>query len=151
MCGIMKVNITFSLLVLSAILLMLVAGCTTTSGPTTPTPTPPVTATTAPQTQTSAGAVTIDLVAHNIAFDKTEITVPACAEVTINFDNKDAAVPHNFALYTNSQATTNLFKGQIITGVNSIQYKFKAPCTPGDYYFRCDVHPTIMYGTFKVT
>ena len=122
----------------------------TTAPPTQTTAPPPTTVDTTP-TQTSAGAVTVDLVAQNIAFDKKEISVPACSAVTINFDNKDSGIPHNFALYTNSQATTNLFKGQIITGVKTIQYTFTAPCTPGDYYFRCDVHPTIMYGTFTVT
>ncbi|MDT8357417.1 MAG: cupredoxin domain-containing protein [Methanomicrobiaceae archaeon] len=151
----MNGKITLFLIGLSAAILVIVAGCAA-PGPTTPTPTPTPPMTTASPTLTTApptiplGPVTIDLVAQNIAFDTDEISVPACAEVTMNFDNLDPGIPHNFALYTNSQATETLFKGEIITGAESIQYTFTAPCTPGDYYFRCDVHPS-MDGTFRVT
>ena len=157
---------------------VVLAGCTTSPGTGTPTPTatatvtatptPTVTqtatattiqttavttvATTAPTaTGTSGPAVTVDLVAHNIAFDKSTISVPACADVTVNFKNEDTGIPHNFAVYDSSAATTKIFSGQIITGPSSIVYHFTAPCTPGDYYFRCDVHPSIMYGKFVVT
>jgi plastocyanin len=146
--GIMKGKNTFLLLVILAAVLMLVAGCTSTPAPSNPTPATTTTTTTSPTT--SGNVTTINLVAQNIAFDTKEITVPACADVVINFDNKDSGIPHNFALYTNSQATTALFTGEVITGVKTTQYKFKAPCTPGDFYFRCDIHPTLMYGTFKV-
>ncbi len=79
------------------------------------------------------------------------ITVPAGASVTVNFDNQDSGIPHNFAAYTNSSATTPIFVGQVITGPATITYKFTAPSQPGNYFFRCDVHPTIMTGTFVVT
>ncbi|OGO07453.1 MAG: hypothetical protein A2Y92_02715 [Chloroflexi bacterium RBG_13_57_8] len=93
--------------------------------------------------------MTIDLVTRNMAFDKTTITVPAGALMTINFDNQDS-VPHNFALYTDSSAATSIFVGQTI-GKGSLTYKFTAPSTPGSYFFRCDVHPTSMTGTFVVS
>jgi cytochrome c oxidase subunit II len=96
------------------------------------------------------GHVMIDLAAENIAFDKNTITVPAGAEVMINFDNKDSGVPHNFAVYTDSSTTKSIFIGQIITGPNTITYAFTAPTAPGNYFFRCDVHPTMMTGTFVV-
>jgi hypothetical protein len=124
---------------------------TTTVPPTTETV--PPTQTTAPVTTTvppSGGAVTVDLVAHNIAYNTSLITVPACANVTVHFDNQDPGTPHNFAVYTNSQATSAIFQGAIITGPKTTTYTFTAPCTPGDYWFRCDVHPSIMTGTFKV-
>jgi plastocyanin len=170
----MKLKHTCVLLALLVVALLLAAGCTTPTPPTTPTPTAtststttptvtmtmtiPPTTTTAPQTTVpatttappSGGAVTIGLIAKNIAFNTSTITVPACSAVTVNFDNQDSGVPHNFAVYTNSGATTPIFKGEIITGPKTITYTFTAPCTPGDYWFRCDVHPTIMYGTFKV-
>jgi plastocyanin len=92
----------------------------------------------------------INLVAKNIAFNTSTITVPAGADVTVNFDNQDANVPHNFAVYTDSSATTAIFQGKIITGPAKVTYNFKAPDKPGTYFFRCDVHPTIMKGQFVV-
>lgn len=93
--------------------------------------------------------VTINLTAEGLAFDKSEITVPSGAAVTINFNNKDS-VQHNFALYETSAATNAIFVGEIITGPDTITYEFTAPSTLGTYFFRCDVHPTTMTGDFIV-
>ena len=85
-----------------------------------------------------------------MAFDKSTITVPAGAQVTINFRNDDSGIPHNFAAYTTSAAQEEIFKGQIIDGGTSTTYQFTAPTTPGSYFFRCDVHPIEMTGTLVV-
>ena len=82
-------------------------------------------------------------------FDLNTITVAVGADVTINFDNQDT-VPHNFSLYTDSTAQTPVFQGNILNGPGKITYNFMAPMQPGTYYFRCDVHPTMMYGSFIV-
>lgn len=97
---------------------------------------------------TAAGgqATTVDLTAENIKFDKSTITVPAGAQVTVNFTNKDNGIPHNFAVYTDSSASQNIFKGEIVTGPATTTYTFTAPATPGTYFFRCDVHPQQMTG-----
>ena len=92
---------------------------------------------------------TIDLSANNLAFDKSQITVPAGALVTIVFNNMES-IPHNFALYETSAATTSIFVGDVITGPETITYKFRAPSAPGTYFFRCDVHPNTMTGDFIV-
>lgn len=97
----------------------------------------------------SAQSVTVDLSANNVRFNKSTITVPAGAHVTMNFDNKESA-RHNFALYENSQAQNEIFKGEIIAGPKKIVYTFDAPTEPGTYFFRCDVHPTTMTGQFIV-
>jgi plastocyanin len=141
-----------------------IAGCTSYPGTTpTPTPTTAPTTTTAPPSTTIptttpssttppiGSAVDVYLQAKDIAFNKSTITVPAGSTVNVHFYNEDQGTPHNFAVYTNSQATTTLFKGTIITGVSQTTYTFVAPSSPGDYFFRCDVHPTVMYGTFVVT
>jgi plastocyanin len=94
--------------------------------------------------------VTVGLIAKNIAFNTSTITVPAGSHVTVNFDNQDANVPHNFAVYDSASAKTTIFKGDIITGPKMIAYTFDAPTTSGTYFFRCDVHPTIMTGQFIV-
>ncbi len=93
--------------------------------------------------------VTVGLMAKNIAFNTSTITVPAGANVTVNFDNQDANVPHNLAVYDSANLKTTIFKGDIITGPKTITYTFDAPTTPGTYYFRCDVHPG-MNGQFIV-
>jgi plastocyanin len=99
----------------------------------------------------SAGAVTIDISAKNTAFDTNKITVQAGAQVTINFTNDDAGVPHNIAFYTDKTASTPIYVGKTIQGVATTTYTFTAPTTPGTYFFRCDVHPSIMTGDFIVT
>ena len=116
---------------------------TTTAATTTTTTTITTTAT------STVNPVTINLAAQNVAFNTNSITVAAGASITVNFNNMDS-VPHNFAVYTNSTATTIIFQGAVITGPTTTTYKFTAPTTPGTYFFRCDVHPTIMTGTFIV-
>lgn len=156
---------------LVVVLFALMAGCSSTpAGTPTPTPTPAATATvtTIPTgttvvsttiatptatTMPSGGGQTVQLAltAKNIAFDKSTLTVPAGANVVLTFDNQDSGIAHNFALYTDSSATTRLFAGTFVTGPKTVTYTFTAPTTPGTYFFRCDVHPTIMYGSFIVT
>ena len=102
-------------------------------------------------TASTQNSVVIDIVAKNIAFNTSTITVPAGANVTVNFDNQDANVPHNFAVYDSEAAKVTIFQGKIITGPSKITYSFVAPDKPGTYFFRCDVHPTIMKGQFIVT
>jgi cytochrome c oxidase subunit II len=102
-------------------------------------PAPPA----APQTN-------IDLVATGLAFNLSTITVPAGAQITIHFDNRDSGIPHNFAVYTDASAAKSIFIGQIISGPATVTYTFTAPASPGSYFFRCDVHPTMMVGTLVV-
>ena len=97
----------------------------------------------------SSESVTIDLIAKDMSFNTSKITVSAGANVTIRFDNQDANVPHNVGIYTDDTAKMAIFKGEIITGPGKIDYTFDAPTTPGIYYFRCDIHPQ-MNGQFIV-
>ena len=133
---------------------------TPTTTPGTPTPTATATATTAPTSTptatasatptTAPQAVTINLVAKNLAFDKSTITVPAGAAVTVVFNNQDAGIYHNLAVYTNSSATTSIFSGQLILGTGTVTYTFIAPSQPGTYFYKCDIHPVQMTGQFIV-
>src|SRR6266545_1864051 len=88
------------------------------------------------------------ITAQGLAFSTPEIALPPDAPSTIHFEDKDAGVSHNIAIYTDSSLGTNLFKGQIITGPASIDYSIPA-LKPGTYYFHCDVHPT-MHGSVTV-
>ncbi len=148
------------------------AGCSTTPGPVTPattaTVTPSLTGTpvTIPSTPdltvaTVSGSpsplatnqvppVTVDLVAKNFAFNTRTITVPAGAAVSINFNNQDSSVPHNFALYDDEGATKKIFVGDLIAGPRTTVYSFIAPSAPGIYHFQCDPHASFMNGDFIV-
>jgi cytochrome c oxidase subunit 2 len=87
--------------------------------------------------------------AKNIHFDKPCLAAPAGKPFTITFHNEDSGVPHDVAIYTNSSATKALFVGAIVTGPTVVVYH--VPALPaGTYYFRCNVHPTAMHGTFVV-
>jgi plastocyanin len=161
----MNKGIVLSILFLLAGSCLLVAGCAyqqPSAAAASPTPTPmamnsPQGAQDAPSSAVTPAVpvgggptVNLGLTAKNILFNTTSITVPAGAHVVMTFDNEDAGIPHNFAVYTDSTATKKIFSGTIITGVQTTTYTFDAPKDPGNYFFRCDVHPTIMYGTFTV-
>jgi len=151
---------------------IVISGCTTGPGPATLQPTASPTASqevitvatvvtqpqSAPSSETATptatiqqiGPVTLDLTAKNFAFNQEIITVPAGAEVTVNFDNQDSGIPHNFAVYEDNTAEKVIYRGEIINGPRSITYMFTAPSEPGTYYFQCDPHARIMNGDFVV-
>jgi plastocyanin len=88
------------------------------------------------------------ITAQGLQFSTDRIALPPDTPSTIHFENKDAGVSHDIAIYTDSSLGTNLFRGQIITGPASIDYSIP-PLKPGTYYFHCDVHPT-MHGSVTV-
>jgi len=92
----------------------------------------------------------VKLAAKGIAFDKEEIVVPAGEEITLIFDNQDAGVPHNVAIYETEETDNVIFQGETFPGVEKRTYTFTAPEDPGGYFFRCDVHPKSMTGTMVV-
>lgn len=98
------------------------------------------------QPPTSASpAVTLDLSAANVAFDKSELTVPADQVFAINFSNNDN-VPHNVSIRGVSGGDQ---VGQVINGGSSTTYVF-GPLPAGTYHFVCDIHPE-MTGTIIST
>jgi plastocyanin len=88
----------------------------------------------------AGGGTTI--VAKNIAFEPTTLTVTAGSPTDIVLDNQDSS-PHNIAIKDASGAT--VFKGEIFTGPAKKTYNVPA-LTAGAYQFWCEVHPT-MTGT----
>ena len=91
---------------------------------------------------------TLTLAASNLAFDKRSLTALPNTETKLQFENKDAGVLHNFAIYNNNRATTKIFVGELTTGPSTTTYTFKTPAA-GTYFFRCDSHPDQMTGTFN--
>lgn len=92
--------------------------------------------------------VATNVSAINSEFNTTTITVPAGANVTINFDNRDTGVSHNIAVYENQDAKNPIYVGKTTIGPAKVAYIFTAPSKPGNYYFRDDVHPLQMRGSF---
>jgi plastocyanin len=94
----------------------------------------------------SGGDADFTITAADMQFDQDTLTVPAGEAFTLEFINEDAA-PHNVAIYTDSSASEDLFVGEVVTET-TIVYDIPA-LEPGEYYFRCDVHPD-MQGTLIV-
>ncbi len=92
-------------------------------------------------------AVEIAMIPIN-QFDAADITVPAGQPVSLTADNTDAGIPHNWAVYTDDSAS-ELIAGTPICIDCTETISFEPP-EPGDYFFRCDVHPLQMVGTFTV-
>jgi plastocyanin len=99
---------------------------------------------------TPGGPVNVRVVGQNLLFSPRTVNASVGVPVTVNFDNQDAGVLHNIAFYTNRQATTPIKVGEIFPGVAARETTFTAPTAPGAYFFRCDVHPDTMTGTFNV-
>ncbi len=95
-----------------------------------------------------SGATTLQLSAHNIAFDTTSLEVPANQPFVIDFKNQDPpGVAHNVVI---EQANGTIVQTQPTTdGGAASTYQYNA-LPPGTYTFLCTVHPTIMHGTLTV-
>jgi hypothetical protein len=91
--------------------------------------------------------------ASGIAFQKTCLAAPAGQPFTIQFDNKDSGTQHNIHILsadpTQDPSAESLFVGGLVTGPQTTTYDVKA-LPAGKLFFRCDVHPTQMFGGFVV-
>ena len=83
-----------------------------------------------------------------IQFDVADISVPAGQPVTLTADNQDTGILHNWAVYTDDSAS-ELIAGTPLCIDCTETITFDPP-DPGVYFFRCDVHPIQMVGTFVV-
>ncbi len=96
------------------------------------------------------GTTELTLAAEGIEFDRQQLSAEPGATVELTLENNDS-VPHNFALYATGQAQEEIFIGETFSGPDeSMTYEFDAPDEFGTYFFRCDVHPTTMTGSFVV-
>jgi cytochrome c oxidase subunit 2 len=94
------------------------------------------------------GAAPLTLVAHDIAFDKAELSAPADTPFQIEFDNQDPSIPHNVAIHEGSPTGPEVFRGEVFPGPAKKTYDVP-PLKAGAYGFICSVHPN-MAGTLTV-
>lgn len=89
------------------------------------------------------GLPVVELVAQDIAFNPTNLTVPASGPFEIAFDNRDAGQQHNVAIFDNPDFSgTPVFDGELVAGPAQTTYRVD-PLAPGPYSFLCVVHPTM--------
>jgi plastocyanin len=91
------------------------------------------------------GGTVIDISALGIAFDKSELSVPAGQPFKIRFANNDAGVPHNVAIHEGTPTGPEVWKGEVFNGVETRTYDVPA-LAAGTYGFVCTVHAN-MTGT----
>jgi plastocyanin len=87
-----------------------------------------------------------------LTFDTNTLVARAGEQVTLTYTNDEVGVPHNWHLFNgpDSSAAT-IVATQIITGPGTMDTAtFTAPTQTGNYFFWCDVHPTIMTGNLVV-
>ncbi|MET0801222.1 MAG: cupredoxin domain-containing protein [Actinomycetota bacterium] len=87
------------------------------------------------------GTVALDIVASGIAWSTTCLVAPAGEPFTVNVDNQDDGIPHNFDLLTEEGgdqiAATEVAPGPVQEPLDV------DPLDPGEYFYQCDVHPTM--------
>ena len=88
--------------------------------------------------------------AEGLAFDTDCLAAPAGEAFTIEFTNQDAGVLHNVAIYTDQAASQALFQEPPFPGPETVVYEPEPIEEEGNFFFRCDVHPSTMSGTFVV-
>lgn len=88
------------------------------------------------------GGTALTITAKDIAFAPPVMAAPAGIPLDITFDQQDAGIPHNIALYGDAQFTTKLYEGEIVTGPATLQASIPG-LIPGVYQFRCTVHPNM--------
>lgn len=91
--------------------------------------------------EAAANRPTLDVSAEDLQFDTDTLELSSGGTV-IEFNNADVQ-PHNIAVYpTEASLNDPLFKGDIIQAGQKFSYEVP-DIRPGEYYFQCDVHPTM--------
>lgn len=83
------------------------------------------------------------LSAEGLAFDTSELAVPADRAFVIVFENREA-MTHNVSIYADDGLQDRRFEGVLFSGPATRWYPVPA-LAPGTYAFVCDLHP-IMGG-----
>lgn len=98
--------------------------------------------------ETKSGGVAESIVAASVAFNTDSLTLTAGEETQLELKNDDS-VEHNLSIYEDDSAEKALFTGQNVGAGSTTTYDIP-PLEKGEYFFRCDLHPTAMTGTATV-
>jgi plastocyanin len=87
----------------------------------------------------------VTVVAENVAFTPTTITLPAGQGFHLTFENHDSGVPHGLSLQTRTSGVPpkDLWTSEIQTGPSRTEYDIPA-LTAGPYLLMCPVHPNMQ-------
>jgi hypothetical protein len=89
----------------------------------------------------------LEIEAEDVSFDTDCASAPSGVAFQIEFKTRDEGLSHNFAIYTDETGSEALFQGEIVSGRADTIYDVD-PLPSGTFFFRCDVHPTQMFGIF---
>jgi mono/diheme cytochrome c family protein len=103
-----------------------------------PTPTPP-----------PASAV-MNIIAAAISWNTPFLSGLPGVELTVNVDNQDDGIAHNFALYDGPDSEAELIAATELENGPVEQTLTFGPLEPGEYYYNCEVHPAQMEGILTV-
>ena len=81
------------------------------------------------------------LAAVNVAFDQTDVAVPASKPFILVFENREN-ITHNVSVYADVALQRRLFEGVLFNGPATRWYPIPA-LAAGTYVFVCDLHPTM--------
>ena len=98
---------------------------------------------------TAAAGSELEIEAEDVAFDTDALEAPAGAAFTVLLKNRDDGTPHTFSLYASQEAVDANEDPLATTGqvTGPAEQPVNVPALEaGDYYFQCDVHPS-MNGT----
>ena len=100
-------------------------------------------------TPASAAAAVLKVTASDFKFEPTSVDAPVGKEVTMQLTNTGSA-PHTLTVYSDD-AHTKKVAGAEARASSGQKAEFKVTFDKaGEYYFRCEIHPTKMSGEIKV-
>ncbi len=108
----------------------------------------------APTPGGSPAGLLIEVATNNdnpLAFVPATLDASPSTLVTVQYNN-NSSLEHNINFFNGpDQNAPSLGATEKVTGPNQLRsVTFTTPASPGDYLFRCDVHPTDMVGTLHI-
>ena len=111
--------------------------------------TKPAAAATSPAASGAAGDV-VKVTAKDFQFDPAAVQAPANKQVTFQLTNSGSAT-HTLTVYEDA-AYTKKVAGASVQASGGKQGEFNVTFpNAGDFYFRCEIHPSQMHGQIKVS